>query len=130
MKRLITVSAALALAVACTKGPDVKGAAAGNALTANTPTTAQAEGRPAQAGAAVTPVSTTGTAAASTASASTNPLKKAFDGGTEYREVTLPAGTVLPVDLETAVGSDTSRVEQPVRGRLRRAVMARGVEAI
>ena len=36
--------------------------------------------------------------------------------------MTLPAGTVLPVDLETAVGSDTSRVEQPVSGRLRRAV--------
>ena len=33
-----------------------------------------------------------------------------------YREVTLPAGTVLPVDLETAVGSDISRVEQRVDG--------------
>lgn len=50
--------------------------------------------------------------------------------GTNYREVTLRAGTVLPVTLETAVGSDTSRVEQPVRGRLRRAVMVNGVEVL
>ena len=47
-----------------------------------------------------------------------------------YRDVTLPAGTVLPVDLETAVGSDISRVEQPVSGRLRRAVTVDGVEVL
>jgi len=46
------------------------------------------------------------------------------------REVTLPAGTVLPVDLETAVGSDISRVEQPVHARLRRAVFAHGVQVL
>jgi hypothetical protein len=46
------------------------------------------------------------------------------------REITLPAGTVLPVTLETPVGSDTSRVEQPVEGRLRHAVMLRGVEVL
>lgn len=46
------------------------------------------------------------------------------------REVTLPAGTVLPVDLETAVGSDISRVEQPVHGRLRRAVTVNGVQVL
>jgi hypothetical protein len=50
--------------------------------------------------------------------------------GANYRDVTLRAGTVLPVTLETAVGSDTSRVEQPVRGRLRRAVMVNGVEVL
>jgi hypothetical protein len=44
--------------------------------------------------------------------------------------VTLPAGTVLPVDLETAVGSDISRVEQPVHARLRRAVSVNGVEVL
>ncbi len=50
--------------------------------------------------------------------------------GEEYREITIPAGTVLPVDLETSVGSDISRVEQPVRGALRRAVFVRGVEVL
>jgi hypothetical protein len=47
----------------------------------------------------------------------------------EYREVTLPAGTVLPVELTTAVGSDSSHVEDAVRGTLRRAVTAEGVQA-
>ena len=47
----------------------------------------------------------------------------------EYREVTLPAGTVLPVELTTAVASDSSQVEDAVRGRLRRAVTVQGVQA-
>jgi hypothetical protein len=44
--------------------------------------------------------------------------------------VTLPAGTVLPIDLETTVGSDISRVEQRVSGRLRRAVTVGGAEVL
>jgi hypothetical protein len=47
-----------------------------------------------------------------------------------YREVTLPAGTVLPVDLETSVGSDIIRVEQKVDGRQRRSVSINGVEVL
>lgn len=49
---------------------------------------------------------------------------------TEYREVTLPAGTILPVELTSQVGSDTSRLEDQVRGKLRRAVHIGGVEAL
>ena len=48
----------------------------------------------------------------------------------EYREVILPAGTVLPVELTTAVASDTSHVEDAVRGTLRRAVTVGGVQAL
>lgn len=48
----------------------------------------------------------------------------------EYREVTLPAGTVLPLELGTSVGSDTSQVEDPVQATVRRAVVVNGVEAI
>ena len=47
-----------------------------------------------------------------------------------WREVTIPAGTSLPVVLDTSVGSDISRVEQPVRGHLSRAVVVHGVTAI
>ena len=47
-----------------------------------------------------------------------------------FRVVTIPAGTVLPVELRTAVGSATSHVEDPVRGTVRRAVAIDGVEAI
>ena len=47
-----------------------------------------------------------------------------------YRDITLPAGTVLPVALETSVGSDISRVEQPVYGKLRRAVTVGGAQVL
>jgi hypothetical protein len=48
----------------------------------------------------------------------------------EWREVTIPAGTILKVNLNTAVGSDTSRVEDPVRGTLRVPVTIGGVQAL
>jgi len=48
----------------------------------------------------------------------------------EYREVTLPAGTTLTVELTTSVGSDTSAVEDAVRGTLRNAVRTEGSEAL
>ena len=47
-----------------------------------------------------------------------------------YREVTVPAGTVLPVDLTTSVSSDRSTVEDPVRAKLRRPIMIGDVEAL
>jgi len=42
------------------------------------------------------------------------------------REVTIPAGTELPIVLDTSVGSKTSRVEEPVRAHLSRAVSVEG----
>jgi hypothetical protein len=48
----------------------------------------------------------------------------------EYREVAIPAGTLLLVELQTAVASDTSQVEDPVRGTLRRAVTVDGVQVL
>ena len=65
-------------------------------------------------------------------SASPNPpvAPAATTGAGAERTVTLPAGTVLPITLETTVGSDISRVEQPVEGRLRRAVTYHGVEVL
>ena len=36
--------------------------------------------------------------------------------------MTIPAGTVLPVSLDSAIGSDTSKVEDTVRGTLTRAI--------
>lgn len=38
------------------------------------------------------------------------------------REVTVPAGTQLPIILDSAVASNTSRAEQPVRAHLSRDV--------
>jgi hypothetical protein len=50
--------------------------------------------------------------------------------GPAWHEVTLPAGTVLPVILDTAVGSDISREESAVRAHLREAVSVNGTPAI
>jgi hypothetical protein len=46
------------------------------------------------------------------------------------REVIVPAGTILRVELATPVGSDSSRLEDPVRATLRRPVTIAGVRAL
>src|SRR5215207_10542392 len=45
-------------------------------------------------------------------------------------EVTIPAGTTLRLDLGTALASDTSTVEQPVRASVRQAVLVNGEPVI
>ena len=118
MKRFIAMTGALALAAACSKAPQTALAEAPAAK----PAEASAAKTPATAGdASPAPVSTSG---------ATDPQSARTPRGAEYREVTLPAGTVLPVDLQTSVGSDISRVEQPVEGRLRSAVSSNGVEVL
>jgi hypothetical protein len=47
-----------------------------------------------------------------------------------YREIVIPAGTVLPVRLDTSVGSDISRVEQAIHAHLARAIVIDGLTAI
>ena len=44
-----------------------------------------------------------------------------------WREVTLSAGTSLPLELMTALSSETAAVDAPVRARLREAVTVDGV---
>jgi hypothetical protein len=112
MKQLLVLTGSLAMVVACSN----PSASAANNLASTSaggakPAAAAAE---APAPAAGAPVATSGSGAAAASS----------------REITLPAGTVLPVDLETSVGSDISRVEQAVHARLRRAVTINGVEVL
>jgi len=64
-------------------------------------------------------------AAASGSAASVPAASRSADEGT--REVTLPAGTQLPIVLDTAVGSDTSRAEEPVHAHLAHAIEVHGV---
>src|SRR5262245_12950611 len=113
MKRTIISTASLALLLACSRTP---------ALTGNGFVSSSASG--------VRPVATSGSAVTPGTAPIANTATPAAPSAAEYREVTLPAGTVLPVNLETSVGSDTSRVEQSVQGRLRRAVIANGVEVL
>ena len=42
------------------------------------------------------------------------------------REVTIPAGTQLPIVLDTPVGSDTSRVEEAVQAHLSKPIVVQG----
>lgn len=86
--------------------------------------------RPATSAGGATPDSTAAGAADSAAGASTSAGKTATAEKTAraeapapaWREVTLPAGTRLPIVLDTAVGSAISRVEQPVEAHLSEAV--------
>ena len=48
----------------------------------------------------------------------------------EYREVTIPAGTTLALELKTAVASDTSNVEDQVRAALRSPVTVDGAQVL
>jgi hypothetical protein len=47
-----------------------------------------------------------------------------------FRELTIPAGTTLSVKLTTPIASDTSKVEDPVRGTLSRSVVVSGATAL
>jgi hypothetical protein len=50
--------------------------------------------------------------------------------GPQFREVTIPAGTTLRLQLETEVSSDASGVDDPVRATLRQPVTIDGVEVL
>jgi hypothetical protein len=131
MKRLITFGCGLALISACSGAPVVQGAsdlaatpASANATAAKPASADATAGRPGSAEA------TTGTPVATSGAAATTPSMPDGPSAPAFREVTLPSGTLLPIDLETAVGSDTSRVEQPVSGRLRHAMSFDGAEVL
>jgi hypothetical protein len=47
-----------------------------------------------------------------------------------YREVTIPSGTTLRLDLKSAVSSDASQVEDTVRASLRQAVSVEGQQVL
>jgi hypothetical protein len=65
------------------------------------------------------------TSGAGEAARDKSPLEAAVTK-TAVREVTIPAGTELPIVLDTSVGSKTSRVEEPVRAHLSRAIIVDG----
>lgn len=114
MKRLLALTGVVALAAACAAAPQE---------------TAQAfSAKPAEGTADKAPATTSADASVAPAAASVGAATTA--AADTYREVTLPAGTVLPVDLLTAVGSDISRVEQSVEGRLRAPIRSNGVEVL
>jgi ferric-dicitrate binding protein FerR (iron transport regulator) len=114
----ITMLALVATCAACGgNGAGATGAATGGAaLAAPVPAAAaSAEGLSPAAGSAA-PVPPTSATAATAA-----PV---------VREVTVPAGTTLRLSLTSAVGSDTSQVEDAVRAQVRQPVIVGGRQVI
>jgi hypothetical protein len=77
--------------------------------------------------AAAVPTATAGTIdAARPAEQTARPVADVRPAAAAWREVTIPAGTSLPLVLDTGVGSDISRVEQAVHAHLARSIVVRG----
>lgn len=127
------VLAVASLCVAC-------GGGSTDDATATDPAAPVAEGAPGAApgsepGASAAPAPRTGNNAAAAAGGGNTATPAAPAAPPEpprpvYREVTLPAGTTLRLELQSAVASDSSRVEDAVRASLRQAVTVDGVEVI
>jgi hypothetical protein len=78
------------------------------------------------------PAATTGAAAPIATAGTIDGTRRSDEAGltNTWREITIPAGTQLSVTLDTPVGSDSSRVEQPVTAHLARAVHIGGATAL
>ena len=48
----------------------------------------------------------------------------------EYREITVPAGTALPLEMTSTISSESAQVEAPVSAKLRNAITIDGETAI
>ncbi|HKB13201.1 MAG TPA: hypothetical protein VKD69_21200, partial [Vicinamibacterales bacterium] len=114
--RLLTIGVLSITIVAGCKGADATTSTRNNLVT---PARTAAQD---QAG---NPVATAGRAEAA-APAVPNAGPDGATAATGVHEVTIPAGTTLPVVLDTSVGSDTSRVEQPVTAHLTRPLTFHG----
>jgi hypothetical protein len=68
--------------------------------------------------------------AATPDSAAARPAATPAPPAPTFREVTLPAGTTLRLELQSAVASDSSNVEDAVRASLRQPVVVDGREVI
>jgi hypothetical protein len=98
--------------------------------TAATPETAQPGSI--QPGAAPVPTTGAGEPArdkSSLVARDQSPVRQAAPRPT-VREVTIPAGTELPVVLDTSLGSKTSHVEEPVRAHLSRPITVGGEQVL
>jgi len=126
VKRWASVLAVASVCVGCGGG---EGAAPETTTVAEAPAATEA---PAAAGAAApatapraaaAPVAAPAPAAVPVRPAAAAPAAPAPPA---FREVTLPAGTTLPLRLRSAVASDTSNVEDVVRAELRESVSGGG----
>jgi hypothetical protein len=123
MRALATVGLAACMLAACTTAQADK--ESGDASQATQAQSAATPASPAGGSSAVARPGPPEKAIGSTGVAAT-----AVAAADEDREITIPAGTILHLTLETPVGSDTSRVEQPVHAALRTPIVVHGVEVL
>jgi hypothetical protein len=83
-------------------------------------------GEGAQLGSAAAPAQQPGHSAPSTL----DKLVAAVTPKAEFKEVTIPSGTAVNLTLETAVGSDSSRIEDTVRAKVSKPIMIAGLTAV
>lgn len=118
-------AAAPAPAAAPAAAPDVAAPVTSPVPSTSSAPASVAAPRPTPAAASSTP------APASTAPVATPPAAApAAPPAPEYREITIPTGTRLSIELRTSHASNTSRVEESVHGVLRRAVTVDGEELV
>lgn len=132
LKRFVTIGAiaALPLLGACDSGRTPEQGANPSAAPVATDNQPASQPSAAPADASQTPGASQETAPSTAPGETRNPIAKMVDREPEFREVTIPAGTVLPVELQTTVSSVSSSPEDPVRATLRRPVTVDGYEAI
>lgn len=90
------------------------------------PATRSTTRQPSGSAPAVSPQAKPPTTAPSSGAAPAAPARPAA----EWREVIVPQGTAIPLELQTPLSSETTQVEAPVRARVRQAVIVDGIVAI
>jgi hypothetical protein len=136
----LVITLATGLAIACSSGSNSGQPAAGEQPAAS-PAAAPAAAGTAQAGGAGSGAQAAAPApqaaspapapqAGGQAAAAAAPPRAAAPAAPTSREVTIPAGTTLDISLTTSIASDTSQVEDPVRGTLARPLVVSGVTAV
>lgn len=131
MKHFMTLALGTALAVA---GCGTPAPQATDTALSSTPAAAPAAAAPEAVSSA--PVSTTPPAASSakttpaTAAKAPAAARPAAPAQPAFREVTIPAGTSLPLSLTSAIASDTSAIEDAVSAELTRAIVVDGREVL
>lgn len=115
--RITSLVVVAALAVGCEQGTPQLG---GTGQVASAPA---AGGAQSSGGAASAP-------SESPAAKAVDALVAAVSPKPQFQEVIVPAGTAVSLTLQTAVASDTSRVEDTVRAKVAKPIMVGGVAAV
>ena len=117
---MLTLATSLAV-VACSESNPPQSAPAGQAAPAAAPQANPPAGQPS---------SSAGQPSTAASAPPSPPAAPAPPPAPTFREITVPAGTSLSVTVLSTLASNTSKVEDPVKGSLAKAVTVSGLTAI